>query len=253
MSIVLDEYTWAQDAISKKELGKKPIETLSRVAKYYTYKGYNKNEVGRQLENFILQCDPETSILKWADKIDAIVKYNTKKELILIDYISITESELDVIISLKSKMEQRLAFVLLCLAKYNMIINPESDYWVNYKISDIMAMANINTSVKHQCELYYNLREQGLIKYSKKVDSLAVHILFTDDDSIEVLKISDFRNLGYQYLQYRGFPGIINCEVCGITMKTDPLKKGRKIKYCPECALKMKIKKTKENYFKHIS
>ena len=35
MSIVLNEYDWAEKMIANHDLGKKPIETLSRVSKYY--------------------------------------------------------------------------------------------------------------------------------------------------------------------------------------------------------------------------
>lgn len=45
MSIVLNEYEWAERMISNHELGKKPIETLTRVAKYYLENGYSKREI----------------------------------------------------------------------------------------------------------------------------------------------------------------------------------------------------------------
>ena len=35
MSIVLNEYDWAEKMIANHDLGKKPTETLSRVSKYY--------------------------------------------------------------------------------------------------------------------------------------------------------------------------------------------------------------------------
>ena len=50
MSIVLNEYDWAEKAIKDKVLGKKPYETLSRVAKYYTYKNHTRKEVRRMLD-----------------------------------------------------------------------------------------------------------------------------------------------------------------------------------------------------------
>ena len=35
MELVLNEYEWAEKMIANNDLGKNPIETLSRVAKYY--------------------------------------------------------------------------------------------------------------------------------------------------------------------------------------------------------------------------
>ena len=46
MSIILNEYEWAERAIKEKLLGKKPYETLSRVAKCYTYKNYTSGNFG---------------------------------------------------------------------------------------------------------------------------------------------------------------------------------------------------------------
>ena len=39
MSVILNEYSWAEDMIASAQLGDKPIKTLSIVAEYY----YEKN------------------------------------------------------------------------------------------------------------------------------------------------------------------------------------------------------------------
>ena len=70
MSIVLNEYDWAERALKDKALGKKPYETLSRVAKYYTYKNYTRKEVRRLLDEFLLQCEPTASLVTWSDTLD---------------------------------------------------------------------------------------------------------------------------------------------------------------------------------------
>ena len=54
MSIVLNEYEWAERAIQNHELGKKPIETLNRVSKYYLSNKYSKREVRRLLDEFLM-------------------------------------------------------------------------------------------------------------------------------------------------------------------------------------------------------
>ena len=40
MSIVLNEYEWAEKAIRDRDLGKKPGETIGRVAKYYLHNAF---------------------------------------------------------------------------------------------------------------------------------------------------------------------------------------------------------------------
>ena len=72
MSIVLKENDWAEKMIQSKSLGKKPSETLRRVARYYIDNGYTKKkELRQKLDIFLLQCDPVASLPKW----DAALEY----------------------------------------------------------------------------------------------------------------------------------------------------------------------------------
>jgi hypothetical protein len=92
MSIVLNEYEWAERAIKDKLLGKKPYETLNRVAKYYTYKNYSRREVRRLLDEFLLQCEPDVSLVTWSDTLDSAAKSAAKYPLVIIDSIDITDA-----------------------------------------------------------------------------------------------------------------------------------------------------------------
>lgn len=74
MSIVLNEYEWAERMINNHDLGKRPVETLNRVAKYYLATGYSKREVRRMLDTFLIQCDPSASLPSWSDMLDKIAK-----------------------------------------------------------------------------------------------------------------------------------------------------------------------------------
>ena len=75
-----------------------------------------------------------------------------------------------------------------------------------------MRMANINTSIKRQSLMYYNLNAAGLIQFSKKVDNTNVKVCFMAPGDV-VMSITDFRNLGYQYLKY-------HCPACAIEVAT---------------------------------
>lgn len=223
-------------------MGKKPFETLYRVSRYYLDQGYDEKNVKRLVEIFLLQCNPTASIVKWSGTIEYAIKRAQRYTAIYIDSINITESELSKIGCLEGRQIKRLAFTLLCLAKYWNSINPNSDFWVNCKDSEILSMANINTSSKRQAEMYHTLRELGFLKFSKKVDNTNVRVCFADtDDDEPVLKISDFRNLGYQYLKYLGEP-YIECKNCGITTKASIGVRGRKNTYCRQCANEISIK-----------
>lgn len=234
MTVVLKENEWAQEMIQSSELGKKPSETLRRVARYYLDNGCSPADTRKRLDTFLIRCEPTHSVQKWSDALDYAVSRATKYKSIDIDSIDITDTEMSRIDSLDGKQIKRLAFTLLCLAKYWKIVIPDGDYWVNNKDTEIMTLANINTSIKRQGLMYWTLRETGMIQFSKKIDNTNVKVCFVEEGDV-VLHITDFRNLGYQYLMYHGEPYFV-CTSCGITAKFDNPGVGRKQRYCKKCA-----------------
>ena len=228
--------------IAARSLGKKPYETLYRVAKLYLDRGYPKKETRRLLDTFLLQCDPTAPLTKWEDTLDFAVERALRYDAIEIDHIVVTAPEIAKIDALNGRQLKRLAFTLLCLAKYWDLVNPQCDHWVNSSDCDIMRMANVNTSIRRQSAMYHTLNELGLIQFSKKVDNTNVRVCFMEDGD-EALCISDFRNLGYQYLMSRGEPYFV-CESCGITSKLSNPIKGRKQRYCQACAHEIKMKQS---------
>lgn len=242
MSIVLNEYDWAERMIANRDLGKKPIETLSRVSKYYYENHYSKREIRTLLDSFMLQCDPSISLVHWSDMLDKVTKNVNKFPLIRLDGIDVTQEELTRIETLSGKQIRRLAFTLLCVAKYWNAASDKNNGWVNTSDKEIMQMANINTSIKRQSLMFAELRDAGFIRFSKKIDNLNVQVQFIRDGTT-VLHIHDFRNLGYQYLRYYG-GAYFECENCGITVKAQSPAKGRPQKYCPSCAVEVKTRQT---------
>lgn len=233
--IVLKENEWAKEKIETKDLGTQPYITLRRVARYYLDEHYKKNEIKHLLEIFMLQCNPNVSLVKWSDTINKAIKYAVKHEAINIDHISITDKELSLIDTIYGVRQKRLAFTLLCLAKFGNEVNHNNNGWVNNSNTEIMKIANIKTSFKTSCKLFKDLKDLGYIEFSKKVDNTAVKVIFAEEGK-EVLQISDFRNLGYQYMMYCGEPCFI-CENCGMVERQQPLGfGGRPRKYCKQCS-----------------
>lgn len=264
MAIVLNEYEWADRMIHKKNLGNKPGETLSRVARYYFENGYSKREVRKLLDQFLVQCNPDASLVQWSSSLDKIVKSAAKRPLIQIDEIVVTQAELARIKSLDSHRLQRVAFTMLCVVKYwNSIFSNNND-WLNTSDKEIFQMANVAATCRGRDDMYGKLLELGFIRSSKKIDNLNVQVLFLDEAKADDgFKISDFRNLGYQYMKYYGGP-YFKCEACGITSperkilpaggrrRTDHSKEvGRKHKYCPSCAAEARIKQNVDAVTRH--
>lgn len=243
MSIVLNEYEWAERMIENHDLGKKPVETLSRVSKYYYENQYSKSEVRSLLDTFMLQCDPTVALPSWSGVLDKIAKNVARYPLIRSDGVNVTKKELDIIKTIKGAQLKRLAFTLLCVAKYWDFASEKNNHWVNTSDKEIMQMANINTSIKRQSLMFSELRELGLIQFSKKVDNLNVRVLFVSEGSV-ALHVQDFRNLGHQYQRLYDPSGYFECENCGLISRASSPQRGRPQKYCPSCAAEVKTRQT---------
>lgn len=246
MNIVLREDEWVEKMMSERSLGKNPVETLRRVARYYIDRGYSRKDVMKSVELFLLRCNPNASIPLWYDNMERAIKAAWKRPAVNIESITISRDEMDTINKVSGKQARRLAFTLLCLSKYWNIVRGKDDGWVNSDDNDIMRMANISTSLKRQSALYHDLRQAGLVEFSKQVDNTHVRVCFGDQGE-PLAEISDFRNLGYRYLMMNG-ENFFECENCGLVTKIKSADgRIRKQKYCPKCANDIHIKQTVES------
>lgn len=240
MSIVLNEIKWAERMIESCDLGSNTYETLCRVAKYYRAQGLQKRDVRKKTEEFLYRCDPYISPVLWADTLDKAVKAGMKYPPVVIDKIIVTKPEMDTILSLNGIQLQRLAFTLLCVAKYMLKVAPQTGGWVNAPENEIMNMANVKTTYKRQNLMYGQLLDAGLLQSSKKISNLNVKVLFMQDGETAV-EVTDFRDLGNQLMMYTGKPYFV-CQNCGLTVKVPDGANRGKMKYCQDCAAKVHMR-----------
>lgn len=250
MTIIFDEHEWAKNMIESHILGKKPTETLRHIARYYidesmSEKPLTKRELRKKLEEYLVRCDPNVSLPKWDVALTRIVNNAFKQRTIHIEYIPIYKSELDKIKELNSKELGRLAFTLLCLAKYWDVVNETETHWVNSQDSDIIKMANLKSNLKDRSLMFHKLEQAGFIKFSRKIDNTNIQVCFVGDGE-RVLEVTDFRNIGYQYERYRGMT-CIQCKNCGLVFKAKPTDAKAHTKYCRTCAEKISMQQIIEN------
>lgn len=212
---MLNEKIYAEDSIQNGYISKKPTETLSILAKYWFYNGHKKNEVCQLMDEFMKQYYNNYNSVKWDLTLDKIATQAEKYELIQVNNVCVTQNEISVIQTLKSKPMQRVLFTMLCLAKFYNQTNSENNNWVNSKINDIFRLARVQISKVNKMLMLNDLMNLGLVKYSKKVDNLNICIQFIDNNSDVILTVDDFRELGYEYMKYCGDGKFINCANCG--------------------------------------
>ena len=88
--------------------------------------------------------------------------------------------------------------------------------------------------VKHRDDkflLLNDLKSNGYISFSSKNDNLNMKINFIDNVNDPILYITDFRELGYEYLNYIKDGKFTRCKICNRLIR----KTSKNIQYCTEC------------------
>ena len=239
--IVLNERIFAEECIRKNNMNGKPFDVLIIIANYYySHCGFKKDNLTDKLRQFFVNSDSATYFKNqryWDDTIEYIVRNTGSYPLHEIDGVWITAKELETIKQVNSDSYKRLLFTLLCLAKLNKLRNPQNDYWVNNDYKEIFRLARVTCKKDERYRMIGKLHKDGYIEIAKRIDNLSVRVLFVDDKTIfDVsagdLFVSDFRELGYEYLYHNG-GNFIRCAECGILTRNN--KRGTK-KYCSNCA-----------------
>ena len=243
----MNERNRAEDILSSVPETTNPIHNVYLLSRYYYAQGMKQKEVSEKVEDYLRQF-PFLVLPKWQRTVDKIVAKAKGKGLIEIEYVGITERELAEIEHLRKESLKKLAFTLLCIAKYFNMIRPENNSWVNTPDKDLFRMADIKTlDCKRQQKLIRELHLLGLVGYSKVVDNVNLQVLFVDADTYPALRICQFDDLGYQYLEYVGDPSIVHCKCCGRLIK----KTSKRLDYCPDCAQDARRASTQKAVQKH--
>lgn len=231
--IILNEKIYAEDCLQNGIMDANPFLSLSILAKYYYhYCGFRKKKISNLLLEFLSKHYPryELNEFSWQNSIEKIAANAGSYRLYEISGIKITKSEMETILNIHNKVLERLMFTMLCLAKLSDKKNPNNNGWVNASSKDIFRYARISCKTDEREVKIGTLWQMGLLEFSKRNDNLNCRVTFIDDND-EELFISDFRELGYEYLKYRG-DNFIRCGECGVLTRGN--KRGTK-KYCKNC------------------
>lgn len=218
MSVVLNEVKEAEKILNSGEVGNKPTSTLFLLGKYYRQKNnLDKTQTSKALDSFMRENYKNYNPVLWENIIEDISKKANKYPLREIDSIGITQGELDEISKLVNIKYEKLVFTMLCFAKLYNALSENNNGWVNIRIPEIFRIARVTVKYKKDKFLFLNdIEKSGLISFSNKNDNLNLKINFVGNDlDKSVITISDFRELGYEYLNYIGDGNFIRCSECG--------------------------------------
>ena len=233
--IILNEKNYIEDCLKSNRTLENPYYDTNLFIRYqFFFNSLKPKQIKNASYEFLNLRYPAYVYNKpyWDEYIESAIKKAKRQPLRELDGVWITKAELETIGDINNKVLERLAFVLLCLAKYSTATNPKANGWVNFEAKLIYSLARINCTVSERYQKFSKLYGMGLIELPKKNDNLSVRVAYTNNDSDNVLFIDDFRELGYEYLKHKG-ENYIRCAECGRLIKAN---KRNTRRYCPDCA-----------------
>ena len=207
------------------------------------YNYYIKNLTDKKYYNEIIDFVTTNSTVGLTDFeiyefVNKAINSAKKVGLKQVEHIYITESELDFIASLNDIKLEKIAFVLLALAKYHNEVSGEDNDVVYLKLSEIKNMARINMNRVDFEYFYANLYDKGVLQRNTSPVSTVQIVDFVSHNEDDVvafeLKEVDYLELAYVYLSWKNDgKGYTRCTRCDRLMRQS---KTKPRKYCEECA-----------------
>lgn len=240
-NFVFDGLAYAKSVIDDHNIdGKNANEHMLLLAKYNFYVNHmNESENYHSIVDYMHKYWCLFVEADYQMKIEEYVKNASKYPFKDIESIKITKKELDFIEKLDNIRLEKIAFVLLCIAKYECYYHDEPKYWISWSLNNIAKLARVHVTKDENRQLFRELVLNDVIESNSSGVNLYEHILFVshDKDDSVVLELSetDYKELAYTYLFYKnGFSGYVHCEKCYRLVK----QKSNRQKFCDECAEK---------------
>lgn len=217
------------------------------------YNYFIKNLSDKKSYNDIIKFITENNTVGLTDIdiyefVNKAIKSAKKVGLKQVSNIYVYKSELDFIAKLDDIKLEKIAFVLLALAKYHNEVSDDVDDRVYIKLSEVKNMARINMN-KIDFEYFYaNLYDYGVLrKNTSPLSTIQIVDFISHNSEDEVafeLKEVDYLELAYVYLSWKNDgKGYARCTVCNRLMRQS---KTRPRKYCEECAKTVEKENSKE-------
>ena len=151
--------------------------------------------------------------------------------------IKITRAEIDKIIGLNDIRKEKIAFVLLAVAKYYNNVSDDNNNRMYMSMSDLFKMSRVAIPCKERAGYLQFAYQYGILVEHTLVGTNLKVVGFIDNNSETVLELNeaDYKELAYAYLNYKN-GGYKYCKGCGKLFKTHKGSPGRL--YCKECGQK---------------
>lgn len=245
--MVLNELEYIQKVIEKREKRRYTKAEILMMIKFYIRQNMNIKQVVETINEFMFATNKDYIPERYIDFIETSYKTIHKKGYILseINKISLTNKEIEIILSLSKLQQQKFLTSIILFAKIKKI-NMNKTFIGFKELKTVMKFANITLTKKAQDNMITYFEERGFIKSNDDYDNLGIEVLCFKD-GVDEFEIIEMENIGKKIdkhikLHYKGYK---QCSECDEVFK--PKKTGRPTILCKECSRKENIRKTIEN------
>lgn len=219
---ILNELQYVERVLFNKLLMAREINShaylvLNKLARYYYHvKGKRKVGIIKLLDGHMREYHKNYNVNSWYKSIEKNAREARKYPLICVEHISVTKKEVDYIEGLKEINYRKVLFAALCYAKYHNLVSDKNNNWCNIGERELFKRANVQVNLKTKGDIIHDLVAMKAMSLPKKDDSenICVKIVQDDNDDECLIRIYDLRNLGFQYLAYKG-EKYKPCAECG--------------------------------------
>lgn len=206
-------------------------KAIWNAAIYYTQLNpVDKNDIFWKIVEFMNKYYNDFMYQGYVSIINRDINKAYKYKIKDVSSINITKKEMDKIMSLNDIRKEKIAFVILALAKYQNAESQRDNDTFYAKTSEIFKFARVVIPAKER-DLYFGFAyREGLLKQNFSIGYNALTAAFVNHDEDEVvltLDECDYLELAYSYLNYKN-GGYKRCEACGRWFKF----KSNAAKYC---------------------
>lgn len=232
--MILNEKKYAKNVLLGRVKLKNIYQIVSLLSRYNYHEVHMSDE---QSYSFIVQWLQVHNLIfseyKYSSLIQDCVRKAPKCPFYQIDSIDISRSELEKIQAIGNIRQEKILFVLLCMAKFQAVAFGFKDNFVTIKIPELFKTARVSVPSREREAILYQLKKLGYIKFPQRVDSQGLFVTLDADDG-ETIKLGEAEcdELAYTYLQLTDQGKITHCEKCGRLIKRT------KLALCKDCAEK---------------
>lgn len=256
MNFILDEKAYALWLIEHGTMGKSEKISIRILLKYYRHLGFAKEGAIEELVEFMRLNLPYFKPHEWLTLIEnlATVVYEKEQDLVLVERIQITQSEMAAILSVSSFTAQKILYMLLIYKKIQNAISKQANDWFSGSLGELFKAARIGgrqSTVQAQCQMIYELKEAGLVELAKRLKNLNFRLTYlqlepdVEQDPV-VLEITNFSDVIYDFYHYLNHR-VVRCQTCGKMIKLKKKERASR-KYCTTCK-QIAINEKATNYY----